>query len=797
MEDRAQLKIFAIAILVFLMVTSPALPHTVLLEAEGFDNQGGWVLDQQFMDQMGSPYLLAHGLGTPVADAVTTVTFPASGTYKMWVRTKDWVPGEWEPPGRFQVLINGNEVSTNFGTIAGWTWQDGGTVTISNTQVEIKLHDLTGFEGRCDAIYFDTDQAVVPPNDLSAQRTWRNGLRGLPDTPPDGGEFDVIIVGGGISGCAAALAAESQGLQVALIQDRMALGGNASSEIRVHTEGIHGQGGYILELLDTEHYPNGSVDSILDQEKREAAMTAAEGITIIRPYRAYDVQTDGSRIVSLDASSTVTSEALRFYSDIFIDCTGDGWIGYWAGANYTYGRESKDQYDEGWDKYGELWSPAIPDNRIMGSSLLWYSTEMSYVSTFPEVPWAMDVAKDYSATAGEWYWEYSNNDKHAIDDAEEIRDHMFRAIYGSFYNAKQKTPNRYKKLDWMGYLNGKRESRRLVGDYIYTLSDMANGTMFDDAVTEEIRTVDVHYQQVLEGSPYDFLSVALYQNVPRYYVPFRCLYSVNIDNLMMAGRCFSCSHIGLGGPRVMNTCGQMGIATGYAAGLCKKYDTNPRGVYTNYIEQLKDLVAATVDWLDSIGPNAALTAEVVVSSNYDPVTYPAENINDGLFDTTDNSLRWLSSAESIPDYIEFTWPGPQYISASRIISGWYDAGSIVDSLTDFTLQYHDGLQWCDIPEAVITNNTRSEWAGKFSAVRADTIRVVVSKTPDDISRIWEIEFYHPIADINKDGRVDIEDFAVISLSWLLQGEDLPADLVPDQNVNTDDLKLLNKFWSWP
>ncbi|MHC4747264.1 MAG: FAD-dependent oxidoreductase, partial [Planctomycetota bacterium] len=134
---------------------------------------------------------------------------------------------------------------------------------------------------------------------------------------------------------------------------------------------------------------------------------------------------------------------------------------------------------------------------------------------------------------------------------------------------------------------------RLVGDYIYTQNDMVNGTMFDDAVVEEIRTVDVHYQQVLAGGAYDFLSVALYRSVPRYYVPFRSLYSVNIENLMMAGRCFSCSHIGLGGPRVMNTCGQMGIATGYAASLCKKYNTDPRGVYQNYIEQLKDLIANT------------------------------------------------------------------------------------------------------------------------------------------------------------------------------------------------------------
>ena len=152
MLDKTHLTIFTEVIFVTLAIASPAQSHTLLVEAEGFDDHGGWVLDQQFMDQMGSPYLLAHGLGESVADAVTTVAFPSIGTYKMWVRTKDWVPGAWDPPGRFEVLINGTAVSTTFGTITGWTWQDGGTVTITNTQVEIKLHDLTGFEGRCDAL---------------------------------------------------------------------------------------------------------------------------------------------------------------------------------------------------------------------------------------------------------------------------------------------------------------------------------------------------------------------------------------------------------------------------------------------------------------------------------------------------------------------------------------------------------------------------------------------------------------------------------------------------------------------
>ncbi|MBN2512372.1 MAG: FAD-dependent oxidoreductase, partial [Sedimentisphaerales bacterium] len=127
----------------------------------------------------------------------------------------------------------------------------------------------------------------------------------------------------------------------------------------------------------------------------------------------------------------------------------------------------------------------------------------------------------------------------------------------------------------------------------YTLSDMVSGKIFTDAVAEEIREVDVHYQRIETGSSHDFLSEALYRKVPRYYVPFRCLYSKNIDNLMMAGRCFSCSHVGLGGPRVMRTCGQMGIAVGYAASLCKKYNTSPRSIYTNHLHELKDLIVGT------------------------------------------------------------------------------------------------------------------------------------------------------------------------------------------------------------
>ncbi len=128
---------------------------TVLVEAEGFEKLGGWMIDQQFMDQMGSPMLLAHGMGVPVEDAATSVALPAAGEYRVWVRTRDWV-APWKgpgAPGRFQLLIDGKPLESTFGTEgARWHWQDGGKIAVAGKTVTVALHDLTGFDGRCDAI---------------------------------------------------------------------------------------------------------------------------------------------------------------------------------------------------------------------------------------------------------------------------------------------------------------------------------------------------------------------------------------------------------------------------------------------------------------------------------------------------------------------------------------------------------------------------------------------------------------------------------------------------------------------
>ncbi len=565
----------------------------VLVEAASFAERGGWQLDTQHYQQMGGCYLLAHGLGKPVANAKTRFSLPQSGTWHVWVRTRDWCPGDWPSPGRFRVRVNGSALATTFGTEGEpWHWQYGGTVEIAAPQgVELELEDLTGFDGRCDAIYFSREKTPSLPNsDLRQLAAWKDRLSGRADKPIAERTYDLVIVGGGIAGCAAALAARSQGLRVALIQDRPLFGGNASEEIRVHTIGISGKGEAIIKTIDTPHYPNGHADAIKAQQKREATMKAS-GADLFPLHIAIGLEKAGDRIVSVEARNAVTGIITRFRAPVFIDATGDGWLGYWAGADCRYGREAHSEFDEAWAKHGDLWSPAKPDNRVMGTSVLWNSEDAGEPTEFPDVPWAMPVAKTHAAINGEWYWEYSANHLNQIDDAERIRDHMLRAIFGSFANAKKDPKNADVALKFVAFVGGKRESRRLMGDYIYTMKDMTERRQFPDAVVEEKREIDGHYQLAETGSPLDFLSKAMfYPTGGLYYIPFRSLYSRNIGNLMMAGRCFSCSHVGLCGPRVMKTCGQMGIATGYAAALCKKYNASPREVGKKHISELRRLI---------------------------------------------------------------------------------------------------------------------------------------------------------------------------------------------------------------
>ena len=579
--------------IIILAILFAGCKHEILVECESFDDHGGWVVDPQFVEQMGSPYLMAHGLGIPVPNASTTVQFPASGTYHVWARTMDWASGNWDAPGRFNIWLNGKKLEKTMGNYRGWGWNYAGKVNVAGGPVLIELEDLTGFNGRCDAIYV-CNRYRTPTNQASYLPDLRNRLTNSTEIPGENAGFDLVVVGGGIAGCAASIAAAEQGMSVALVHDRPVLGGNASSEIRVHTLGEYGYFERILRMLDTEHYPNGSPLALEDEKKRHSNIKKYPGIHLFLQYRAYSVSMQDSTILSVDARHIETGEQVRLSAPYFVDCTGDGWIGYWAGAEFMYGRERKEEYGESWEEHGDLWSPDSADNRVMGSSLLWRTMEADSACEFPELPWAMNVAGSYAAAEGTWQWEQISNEWNQVNNAEQIRDRLLKAVYGSFFNEKKKAGRDNLKLEWVSYLLGKRESRRLVGDYIYTFNDIRNATSFPDAVVSETRDVDIHYRQDMEDEDKPgFLAEALYYPVDRYYVPYRALYSRNITNLFMAGRCFSCTHVGLGGPRVMRTTGQMGAAVGYAASLCKQYSCDPREIYEQYLEQYMELIRSS------------------------------------------------------------------------------------------------------------------------------------------------------------------------------------------------------------
>ncbi len=569
-------------LIIFLFLTSiiSAQTPSVLVEAESFQNKGGWVVDQQFIPSMGSPYLLAHGMGEPVENASTTIDFPESGKYHFWVRTKDWVPDHHETPGTFKIVFEGKEFKQTFGVNEGWQWVSAGIVKVGKSkQIKVELKDETGFEGRCDAIYFSKDKNDFPPFELEEMTVWRKEKLGI-RPPENAGSFDLVVVGGGLAGCGAAVAAARQGVKVALINDRPVLGGNASKEIRVHTEGLEFY--TIVQELSTVHYPNGNAEAILATDTFEMVVRAEKNISVFPNTRAYSVHKSGNKITSVDCFHTETHKETRFEAPLFVDATGDGWIGYWAGCEVKMGREAKDEFNESL-------APETGDGMTMGNSILWNSVEVENTNNsktvgWHEVPWAMEVAKDYTATRGEWFWEYGLL-MNTIYEAEEIRDHLLRAIYGNWYNVKQDPENANLQLKWIAYIAGKRESRRIMGDYILKESDVTNHIDFEDGFVEEVRAIDIHYPR---GGEYDFLTEAQFTKIEQYKIPYRCLYSKDIDNLFMAGRCFSTTHVGLGSPRVMHTTTQMGVVVGYAAAVCKENSCSPRDVYKYHLSTMKE-----------------------------------------------------------------------------------------------------------------------------------------------------------------------------------------------------------------
>ena len=576
-----------------------ASAQDLLVEAESFSHKGGWVVDQQFMDLMGSPYLMAHGMGERVADATTEVEFPETGRYQVFVRTFNWTSPWYDGkgPGQFKLSVGNTKLSTVLGCQGKeWTWQSAGKVTIRNLRTQLKLHDLTGFNGRCDAIYFTKEQGYIPPTDVLALDEFRRRKLNIPSVAPLAGNYDLVVVGAGIAGMSAAVSAARLGLKVALLNDRPVLGGNNSSEIRVHLGGRIETGVYKeIGNLQKEFGPlkggNAKPAENYEDQKKMDWLMKESNVTLFANYRAIAVEKKDNKIVAVTAKHIESGEEKRFVAPLFSDCTGDGTIGYLAGADYRMGRESREEF-------GEETAPEIADKMTMGASVQWYSVDSNKSSKFPCFDYGMNFNETNceKVTMGEWTWETGMN-YDQIYDFEHVRDYGLLVVYAnwSFLKNKLKENARYKtrKLGWVAYIAGKRESRRLMGDYILKEDDLRKYVFHEDGTAATTWTVDLHYPSPENTKNFpnrEFKSIAKHISIHPYPVPYRCLYSRNVDNLFMAGRNISVTHVALGTTRVMRTTGMLGEVVGMAASICKKYEIAPRGVYRYHLNELKELM---------------------------------------------------------------------------------------------------------------------------------------------------------------------------------------------------------------
>ena len=595
----------------------------LLLEAAQFQNHGGWGLDSQYMDIMGSGFLIAHGIGKPVEDAVANVKFPETGTYKLWVRTRDWVAPWKRPdtpetkradgtPGIFEVHVNGKAVGAFGDEGEEWHWQNGGTIEVSKLDSEIVLHDLTGFAGRCAGIFLTKDTAMVPPDGGKTLAAFRRKWHGYPEKPEEAGRFEFVVVGGGVAGMCAAVVAARRGVKVALIQDRPMVGGNNSSEVRMHLSGTARSNysetlGDVLAEIDVprERFQGGRpmhTGSAFIDDRKNAIVMAAD-IAFFPLHRMQQVEIKDGRIVAVIAENVASGRRLRFEGRHFADCTGDGCVGYLAGADFE-----------------------ISANEHMGRSNQWSVVDVKKPTGFPRCPWALDLTEkpfpgrpgwtytgetdkpitaEYINEFGNWYWE-SGFRHDPITKGEYIRDWNFRAMYGAWdcvKNVLKAYPTH--DLVWAAFISGMRESRRLLGDIILNKEDVCKPNWYEDGIVPTGWKIDVHYphpryENGFEGDAFistvDFVSC-----VRPYYVPYRCLYSRNIPNLFMAGRDISVTREALGTVRVMKTAALMGEVVGMAATLCTQHRIDPRDVYEKHLGDLKEMCGMERDVIANDG----------------------------------------------------------------------------------------------------------------------------------------------------------------------------------------------------
>lgn len=398
---------------------------------------------------------------------------------------------------------------------------------------------------------------------------------------------DLVIVGGGMSGICAAITAARKGIRVILVQDRPVLGGNGSSEVRLWILGATShmgnnnrwarEGGVIDEILVENLYRNKEGNAVIFDTILLEKVKSEPNITLLLNTVVYDVEKkDEKNISTIKAFCSQNSTGYILSAPLFCDASGDGILGYLAGASYRMGAESKDEFEEGF-------SPSSEYGELLGHTIYFYSKDSGRPVKFIAPNFALkDInsiprfrsIKTSQMGCNFWWFEYGGR-MDTISQTEEIKWELWSIVYGVWDYIKNsgKFPDSGNlTLEWVGIIPGKRESRRFEGEYMLKQQDIVEQTHFYDAVSFGGWAIDLH---PADGVFSELPGCNQYHSKGIYEIPYRCYISRDIKNLFMAGRLISASHVAFGSTRVMATSAAGGQVVGMAAALCHELDFFP------------------------------------------------------------------------------------------------------------------------------------------------------------------------------------------------------------------------------
>lgn len=581
-------------------------------------------------------------------------------------------------------------------------------------------------------------------------------------------EAEVVVAGGGLAGTCAAISAARSGADVILIQDRPMLGGNTSSEIRVHATGAdcsggrpHAREGGILEeirLADAVRNPqrsNSMWDIILEEWARRE-----ENLRLLLNTSVVSAAMTGSNCIgAISCSRPWTEEELVIDAEVYIDCTGDGNLGAEAGADFRIGREGPDEFDEP-DAEG-------PDDKTMGCSLMWIAEDTGGPVQFTPPSWARKFESDEDLPFrkpgeirhGFWWIEWGG-ELDMIKDQDQIRQELLACLFGVWDHIKNHGDYGAENwaLRWFGVLPAKRESRRLMGPTILTENDILEQTVFDDRVAHGGWSIDTHPPKGIY-SPERPSWHRQFEDV--YSIPLSALYSRNVPNLLMAGRCASCTHMAMGSTRVAATGAAMGQAVGLAAARCVDYLCLPGDLNSGDIDSIQQQLLREDQFIPELAnedPDDMAREATVSASSHEPDHEP-EKILSGVTRHRDgDDHQWRSEpGAGLPQYIELGWDKARELRELQIIfdTGFerpltlthserfnerIRRGPQPETVRRYTVAVESGDRWVEI--AHVHGNYQRRRVHNFECLTANRVRITCEATNGvDEARIFEVRAY--------------------------------------------------------